>query len=49
MKSLFELMGGTYTLGVDGIYYRNLLPHEDDTPTYGKYGCLRLTYMRKHH
>lgn len=24
MKSTFEKMGGTYTLGADGIYYPNL-------------------------
>ena len=25
MKSTFEKIGGTYTLGVDGIYYPNLV------------------------
>ena len=25
MKSTFEKMGGTYTLGADGIYYPNLI------------------------
>ena len=25
MKSTFEKMGGTYTLGADGIYYPNLV------------------------
>ena len=25
MKSTFEKMGGTYTLGTDGIYYPNLV------------------------
>ena len=29
MASLFEEMGGTYTLGADGMYYPNLeLPEE---------------------
>ena len=29
MKSLFEEMGGTYTLGADGMYYPDLeLPEE---------------------
>ena len=37
MKSLFEEMGGTYTLGADGMYYPDLaLPEEE--PYYGKYG-----------
>ncbi len=35
MKSLFEEMGGTYTLGADGMYYPDLaLPEEE--PHYGK-------------
>ena len=30
MKSLFEEMGGTYTLGADGMYYPDLeLPEEE--------------------
>ena len=38
MKSLFEEMGGTYTLGADGMYYPDLrLPEEE--PHYGKYGA----------
>lgn len=49
MKSLYEQLGGTYTLGADGIYYPDLLPPEDDAPTYGKYGRLRLTYLKEHH
>ena len=28
MKSTFEKMGGTYTLGADGIYYSNLVSTE---------------------
>ena len=41
MKSLFEEMGGTYTLGADGMYYPDLeLPEEE--PHYGKYGRMRL-------
>ena len=37
MKSTFEKMGGTYTLGADGIYYPNLVS-TDEEPHYGKYG-----------
>ena len=43
MKSTFEKMGGTYTLGADGIYYPNLVS-TDEEPHYGKYGMMRKTY-----
>ena len=49
MASLFEEMGGTYTLGADGIYYPNLELPEEETPRYGKYGRMRRTYLREHH
>lgn len=49
MKSLYEQLGGTYHEGEDGLLYPDLLPPEDDAPTYGKYGRLRLTYLREHH
>ena len=39
MKSTFEKMGGTYTLGADGIYYPNLVS-TDEEPHYGKYGMI---------
>ena len=47
MKSTFEKMGGTYTLGTDGIYYPNLVSTEEK-PHYGKYGMLRRTYLKEH-
>ena len=47
MKSTFEKMGGTYTLGADGIYYPNLVS-TDEEPHYGKYGMLRRTYLKEH-
>ena len=40
MKSIFEKMGGTYTLGADGIYYSNLVS-TDEEPHYGKYGMMQ--------
>ena len=47
MKSLFEEMCGTYTLGADGMYYPDLaLPEEE--PHYGKYGRMRLHYLKEH-
>ena len=48
MASLFEEMGGTYTLGTDGMYYPNLELPEEETPRYGKYGRMRHTYLREH-
>ena len=47
MKSTFEKIGGTYTLGVDGIYYPNLVS-TDEEPHYGKYGMMRKTYLKEH-
>ena len=47
MKSTFEKMGGTYTLGADGIYYPNLVS-TDEEPHYGKYGRMRRQYLKEH-
>ena len=47
MKSTFKKMGGTYTLGADGIYYPNLVS-TDEEPHYGKYGMMRKTYLKEH-
>ena len=47
MKSTFEKMGGTYTLGADGIYYPNLVS-TDEEPHYGKYGMIWTTYLKEH-
>ena len=47
MKSTFEKMGGTYTLGADGIYYQNLVS-KDEEPHYGKYGMMRRQYLKEH-
>ena len=48
MKSLYEQLGGTYHMGEDGLLYPDLLPPEEDAPTYGKYGRLRRTYLKEH-
>ena len=48
MASLFEEMGGTYTLGADGMYYPNLELPGEEAPRYGKYGRMRHTYLREH-
>ena len=47
MKSTFEKMGGTYTLGADGVYYPNLVS-KDEEPHYGKYGRMRRQYLKEH-
>ena len=48
MASLSPEMGGTYTLGADGMYYPNLELPEEETPRYGKYGRMRHAYLREH-
>ena len=48
MASLPPEMGGTYTLGADGMYYPNLELPEEEAPRYGKYGRMRHTYLREH-
>lgn len=48
MKSLFEQLGGTYSVETDGIYYPNLILQEEEAPCYGKYGMLRKTYLKDH-
>ena len=40
-------MGGTYTLGADGIYYPNIVS-TDGEPHYWKYGMMQKTYLKEH-
>ena len=47
MKKKKKKMGGTYTLGADGIYYPNLVS-KDEEPHYGKYGRMRRQYLKEH-
>ena len=49
MKSLYEQLGGTYHEGENGLLYPELLPPEEDAPTYGKYGRMRRTYLKEYH
>ena len=49
MKSIFEEMDGTYTLGADGLYYPDLALPETEEAHYGKYGMLRKQYLKNHH
>ena len=48
MASLFEEIGGTYTLGAAVMYYPNPERPEEEAPWYGKYGRMRHTYLREH-
>ena len=47
VSSLFERMGGTYTLGTDGMYYPDVVS-TDEEPHYGKYGKMRRQYLKGH-
>ncbi|MBQ9263462.1 MAG: TnpV protein [Clostridia bacterium] len=49
MKSLFEELGGTYTLGKDGMYYPNLLVEETDQRPIEKWGRMHREYLKKRH
>lgn len=48
MKSIFEEMGGTYTLGEDEMYYPDLELPVDEESHYGKYGRMRKAYIKEH-
>ena len=47
MKSLFEEMGGTYRQEGDYLIPNLALPDDDDYEI-GKYGCMRLSYLKEH-
>ena len=47
MKSLFEELGGTYTLGKDGMYYPNLMIEEADQRSMGKGGRMHRKYLKE--
>ena len=49
MKSLFEELGGTYTLGKDGMYYPNLMIGETNQRPIGKWGRMHKEYLQKQH
>ena len=49
MKSLFEELGGTYTLGKDGMYYPNLMIEETDQRPIGKWGWMHKDYLEEKH
>ena len=49
MKSLFEELGGTYTLGNDGMYYPNLAIDDSDQRPIGKWGRMHKDYLEAEH
>ena len=49
MKSLFEELGGTYTLGKDGMYYPNLMIEEANQRPIGKWGRMHKDYLEEKH
>lgn len=48
MKSMYEQMGGTYTLGADGIYYPDFVFPEEETAI-GIWGQRHKEYLRQNH
>ena len=49
MKSVFEELGGTYTLGRDGMFYPNLVVNESDQRPIGRWGRMHKAYLEKDH
>ena len=49
MKSLYEELGGTYTLGDDGMLYPNLVIGDKDPWTIGKWGRMHSKYLEAEH
>ena len=49
MKSLFEELGGTYTLGEDGMLYPNLTIETAESRPIGKWGRMHRAYLEETH
>ena len=49
MKSLFEKLGGTYTLGEDGMLYPNLTIEATDSRSIGRWGRMHRAYLEEMH
>ncbi|MBQ9265146.1 MAG: TnpV protein [Clostridia bacterium] len=49
MKSLFEELGGTYTLGKDEMYYPNLTVENTDHRPIGKWGRMHRAFLEEAH
>ena len=48
-KSLFEELGGTYTLGDDGMLYPDLAIGDKDPRPIGKWGRMHMKYLEDEH
>ena len=49
MKSLFEELGGSYTLGADGTLYPNLTLEPQEHRSIGKWGRMHRAYLEAEH
>ena len=49
MKSLFEELGGIYTLGADGILYPNLILKPQEHRPIGRWGRMHRAYLEVEH
>ena len=49
IKSLYEELGGTYTLGDDGILYPDLVVDDKESRPIGKLGRLHMKYLETEH
>lgn len=49
MKSLYEELGGTYTLGADGMYYPNITIGETEHRPIGRWGRMHKAWLEAEH
>ena len=49
MNSLYEELGGTYTLGNDGMLYPNLVIDDKEPRPIGKWGRMHMKYLEAEH
>ncbi len=49
MKSLYEELGGAYTLGDDGMLYPDLVIGDKDPRPIGKWGRMHMKYLEAEH
>ena len=49
MNSIFEERGGTYTIGVDGMLYPNLILEPQEHRPIGRWGRMHRAYLETEH
>ena len=49
MKSIFEELGSTYTLGKDGMLYPNLTNGDEEQQPIGRWGRMHRAYLKATH